>query len=136
MSVPAIFVGEELHCTGHTKRQPTLAPGTCHWEFYENDPNGIEAALYFVCPCGCGEVDFVFASTKKPAEGRRCASGTASCARGSSLVRKAVVSPTAVLARILSQAICEEQRRSATMKIGETVTVHKFGTTFTVTASA
>lgn len=70
--VPAKFIAEELDCAGHTKRAPTLAPGTCHLEFFENDANGIEAALNFVCPCGCAEVDFILLSTTKPDQARRC----------------------------------------------------------------
>lgn len=64
--VKAVFIAMELRCTGHTKAEITLPPGTCHWEFYDPPSNGVEASLNFVCPCGCGEVDFVFVSKVLP----------------------------------------------------------------------
>lgn len=63
--VKAVFIVEELNCTGHRKREPLLAAGTCHWEFYDPPSNGVVGTLNFVCPCGCGEVDFIFVFTNK-----------------------------------------------------------------------
>lgn len=58
MGVPANFIPDELHIGMEHKH----AAGTCHWEFYEKD--SADASLNFVCPCGCGEVDFI--TVKRP----------------------------------------------------------------------
>jgi hypothetical protein len=54
MTVAANFIDEELHI-GMEHHHPA---GTCHWDFYENDRNA-DGSLNFVCPCGCGDVDFI-----------------------------------------------------------------------------
>lgn len=60
MNVQATFIEQDFYSVGHTKFEPTLQPGTCHWKWYDPPSNGVEASLNFICPCGCGEGDFIF----------------------------------------------------------------------------